>query len=102
MGRNDVTRNYIIQRLIWIVIILLTTLTITFFLLKTAPEYPPTKLDQKDTWLERQVTDGYYTREYYNEDDADELAEYFEIKAQASEDGTIDKTVFFVPPQNDS
>lgn len=100
--RNDVMRNYIIQRLIWIVIILVTTLTITFFLLKTAPEYPPTKLDEKDTWLERQVVDGYYTREYFSEDDEDELAEYFEIKAEASADGTIDKTVFFIPPQDSS
>ncbi len=51
--------KYIIQRVLWIFVILFTTLTITFVLLKLAPpEYPPTKNEEKDTWLEKQVSDG--------------------------------------------
>ena len=90
--------KYIIQRVIWIFIILFTTLTLTFVLLKTAPEYPPTKNEEKDTWLEQQVDDGYYTRELLSADrpeDMDRLAEIYEM------DG-ISETIFIVNPVNDS
>lgn len=46
--------NYILQRIAWIFVILITTLTITFVLLKLAPEFPPTKNDERDIWLTRQ------------------------------------------------
>ena len=91
--------NYIIQRVIWIFIILFTTLTITFVLLKLAPEYPPTKNDQKDTWLEKQVADGYYVSEYY---DADNPADVAEVNAIRNYNPNINRTVFIVNPISDS
>lgn len=91
--------KYIIQRVIWIFIILFTTLTITYVLLKLAPEYPPTKNDEKDTWLERQVRDGYYTREYYDIDDPEDMAMVNEIR---STNPNINRTVFIVNPVRSS
>lgn len=91
--------KYIIQRIIWIFIILFTTLTITFLLLKLAPEYPPTKNDEKDTWLERQVADGFYTSEYYDKNDPEQVDIVLEIQATNPK---INKTVFVVAPVNDS
>ena len=85
--------KYIIQRIIWIFIILFTTLTITFVLLKLAPEYPPTKNDEKDTWLEKQVNDGFYTSEYYDINDPEEMAIVTEIR---DTNPGINKTVFIV------
>ena len=87
--------KYIIQRVIWIFIILFTTLTITFVLLKLAPEYPPTKNDEKDTWLEKQVTDGYYTSEYYDVDDPEDMAAVDLIRTTNPE---INRSVFIVNP----
>ena len=92
-------RSYIIQRVIWIFIILFTTLTITFTLLKLAPEYPPVKNDQKDTWLEKQVFDGYYTVEYY---DANSTEEVNEVNAIRNNNPNINRTVFIVNPISDS
>ena len=91
--------KYIIQRVIWIFIILFTVLTITFTLLKLAPEYPPSKNDEKDTWLERQVYDGYYTSEYYDINNADDMAKVDEIRTTNTH---INKTVFIVNPVRDS
>jgi len=91
--------KYIIQRVIWIFIILFTTLTITFLLLKLAPEYPPTKNDEKDTWLEKQVSEGYYTSVYYDKDDPAQVAIVLDIQAN---DPRINKTVFVVSPVSDS
>lgn len=91
--------KYIIQRVIWIFIILFTTLTITFVLLKLAPEYPPTKNDEKDTWLEKQVTDGYYTSEYYYLDSPEDMAAVDLIRQTNTE---IDQTVFIVNPVKES
>jgi len=91
--------NYIIQRVIWIFIILFTTMTITFVLLKLAPEYPPTKNEEKDTWLEKQVSDGFYTSEYYDANDLDDLLIVDEIR-QTNEN--INTSVFIVNPYSDS
>ena len=91
--------KYIIQRIIWIFVILFTTLTITFVLLKLAPEYPPTKNDEKDTWLEKQVSDGYYTSEYYDANDPAEVAIVEEIRTN---NPNINRTVFIVNPVKDS
>ncbi len=91
--------KYIIQRVIWVFIILVTTLTIQFVLLKTAPEYPPSKNDQKDQWLERQVSDGYYTREYYDINNPDDMVIVDEIR---NSNPDINKTVFIVNPVRDS
>lgn len=91
--------KYIIQRIIWIFIILFTTLTITFTLLKLAPEYPPTKNDEKDTWLEKQVSDGFYTSEYYNVNDPEDMAQVVFIR---DNNPNINKTVFIVNPVRDS
>lgn len=91
--------KYIIQRVIWVFVILFTTLTITFTLLKLAPEYPPTKNDEKDTWLERQVFDGYYTSEYYTVGDPEDEAAVALIR---NTNPDLNKTVFIVAPVNDS
>jgi oligopeptide transport system permease protein len=92
-------RNYIIQRVIWIFIILFTTLTITFVLLKLAPEYPPTKNDDKDAWLEKQVSDGFYTVDYFRRDVINDMKLYDEI---VETNPNINSTVFIVNPVNDS
>lgn len=91
--------KYIIQRVIWIFIILFTTLTITFVLLKLAPEYPPTKNDEKDTWLEKQVADGFYRSEYYSTLDPEDMATVDEIR---DTNPNINRTVFIVNPVRDS
>ncbi len=91
--------KYIIQRVIWIFIILFVTLTITFVLLKLAPEYPPTKNEEKDIWLEKQVFDGYYTSEYYDRNDPEEVAKVNEIR---DTNPNINTTVFIVEPVRDS
>ena len=91
--------KYIIQRVLWVFVILFTTLTITFTLLKLAPEYPPSKNDQKDAWLERQVFEGYYISEYYDATDPVERAIVENIRVTNPK---INKTVFIVNPINDS
>ena len=93
-------RNYIIQRILWIFVILFSTLTITFVLLKSAPEYPPAKTEDKDVWLEQQVSSGYYLREYYAIEDDDDMAEVARIKIEYED--RINKTVFIVNPIQDS
>lgn len=92
-------RNYIIQRVIWIFVILLTTLTITFTLFKLAPASPPEQPDLKDVWLEKQVYDGYYTVEYYDRNSAADL-QAVELIKLSNED--FNKTIFIVNPINDS
>lgn len=91
-------KQYILQRLIWIIIILFTTLTITFVLFKLAPEYPPTKNDERDIWLTRQYTDGYFTLEIYSVNNPEQMRIVAEIR---QEDG-INETVFIVNPVSDS
>lgn len=91
--------KYVIQRVIWIFIILFTTLTITFVLLKLAPEYPPTKNEEKDTWLEKQVTDGFYTSEYYDLNDPEAMVQVSIIR---DTNPGINRTVFIVQPVRDS
>jgi len=91
--------RYIFQRIVWIFIILFTTLTITYTLLKLAPEYPPTKNEEKDTWLEKQVQDGYYTSVYYSMDDPDDMIEVQYIRDHETR---INETVFIVNPVRDS
>lgn len=88
--------KYIIQRVIWIFIILFTTLTITFVLLKLAPEYPPTKNDEKDTWLEKQVSDGFYTSVYYDATNPEHQQIIADIRVDLQD--KIDKTIFIVSP----
>ncbi len=87
-------RRYIIQRVIWIFVILITTLTITYVLLKLAPEYPPGKNEEKDIWLEKQAEDGYYTSEYYDMNNPEHMAYLDEIKLRSD----YNKTVFIVNP----
>ena len=92
-------RNYIIQRVIWIFVILITTLTITFTLFKLAPASPPEQPDLKDVWLEKQVFDGYYTVDYYDRGNAADVEEVERIK-EVNDD--FNKTIFIVNPINDS
>lgn len=46
----------------WVFIVLMAILTITFVFLKLQPEYPPTKYEEKKSWLVRQWQDGFMTR----------------------------------------
>ncbi|VEU83167.1 ABC transporter permease [Acholeplasma hippikon] len=54
--------RYFLTRLLWVFIVLMSILTITFVFLKIQPEYPPTKYDDKKAWLVRNWNDGYMTR----------------------------------------
>ena len=87
-------KKYVIQRVIWIFIILFTTLTMTYVLLKLAPEFPPGKNEDKDIWLEKQVEDGYYTSDYLDKNDPDDMAYLEEVKKRSD----YNKTVFIVNP----
>jgi oligopeptide transport system permease protein len=91
--------NYILQRLVWVFIILFTTLTITFVLLKLAPEYPPSKNDERDIWLTRQYNDGYYTLEIYFLDNPDDVKK---VEEEIALEKGINKTIFIVNPVSDS
>jgi oligopeptide transport system permease protein len=91
-------RQYIFQRLIWIIVILFTTLTITFVLLKLAPEYPPTKNDERDIWLTRQYTDGYFTLEIYSINNPEQM----NIVAKIRQEDGVNETLFIVNPVSDS
>ncbi len=93
-------RNYIIQRVLWIFVILFASLTITFVLLKTAPEYPPAKSEDKDVWLEQQVADGYYLSEYYSINDEEAMAKLDQIRIDYVDE--INSTVFIVNAIRDS
>ncbi len=53
--------RYTMIRVVWIFLILVTTLSINFVILKSAPEYPPTQPEDRDMWYARQVSDGFYT-----------------------------------------
>lgn len=92
-------RNYIIQRVVWIFVILVTTLTITFTLFKLAPASPPEQPEMKDVWLEKQVYDGYYTKETYSRSSVADLNAVEEIK-KTNDD--FNETIFIVNPINDS
>lgn len=54
--------RYFITRLLWVFIVLMSILTITFVFLKIQPEYPPTKYEDKKAWLVRNWQDGYMDR----------------------------------------
>lgn len=51
--------RYIVTRVIWIFIVLFTILSVTFVALKLAPEYPPTKKEDRSVYFNKQVADGY-------------------------------------------
>ncbi len=87
--------KYIVQRILWIFVILVTTLTITYVLLKLAPEYPPQKNEEMDTWLEKQVEDGYYTSLYLYTSDPEDMAQLDTIRRTEK---NLNKSVFIVVP----
>ena len=74
-------KKYILQRVIWIFVILVTTLTITYVLLKLAPEYPLEKT-MKRYMARKQVEDGYYTSEYYDMNNPEHMAYLDEISLE--------------------
>ncbi len=55
--------RYIIVRLIWICIVLITFLSLLFVSIRIVPEFPPTNEDQKEIYYARQEKDGYYYSE---------------------------------------
>jgi oligopeptide transport system permease protein len=54
--------RYFLQRLFWVLIMLVSVLTVTFIFLKIDPEDPPTQIDMRKTFLDKQVLDGYMTK----------------------------------------
>jgi oligopeptide transport system permease protein len=90
--------NYILQRIAWIFVILITTLTITFVLLKLAPEFPPTKNDERDIWLTRQYNDGYYTLEFFSISSPEDMEEVERIRLEEG----VERTIFIVNPVSDA
>ncbi|MDR2828105.1 MAG: ABC transporter permease [Acholeplasmatales bacterium] len=54
--------RYFLQRLFWVLIMLVSVLTVTFIFLKVDPEDPPTQIEMKRAFLDKQVSDGYMTR----------------------------------------
>lgn len=68
--------RYIVTRIVWIFVILVTVLTINFLLLKVAPAYPPATEEQKTIYFNRQVSDGYMTVRRVT--DEEEMAEILE------------------------
>ena len=91
--------KYIITRVVWIFIILFVILSMTFILYKLVPEYPPSKNDDKDMWLETQYGLGYYTREKFDNNNPEELERFNEIR---NTNPNMNKTVFAVTPVKDS
>lgn len=63
--------RYILQRIVWIFIVLSIILTLNYVLLKSAPEYPPQDVNQKQIYYEQQFNRGYMTK--YTELNADIL-----------------------------
>ncbi|MFU8792701.1 MAG: ABC transporter permease [Acholeplasmataceae bacterium] len=53
--------RYTIVRVIWIFVVLTIILSLNFILLKLAPEYPPTTVNEQQIYYARQVNDGYMT-----------------------------------------
>lgn len=51
--------RYILTRIIWIFVMLVTILTLNFTLLKIAPAYPPTTKEERSIYFNKQVSDGY-------------------------------------------
>ena len=51
--------KYILTRIGWIFLVLITILSLSFSLLKLAPEYPPAKKEDKLMYYNKQVSDGY-------------------------------------------
>lgn len=61
--------KYIIQRFVWIFIVLAIILTMNYVLVKLAPEYPPTEQNQAEVYFEQQFNYGYMTK--YSEKNED-------------------------------
>ncbi len=53
--------RYTAVRTVWILVILVTILSMNFVILQSAPEYPPPTPDDRDMYYDRQVADGYFT-----------------------------------------
>lgn len=53
--------RYTLIRTVWIFIILVMILTLNYVILKLAPEYAPTTIEERDIYYARQVFDGYMT-----------------------------------------
>lgn len=61
--------RYTVTRIIWIFIVLFTILSLSFTLLKLAPDYPPPTEDGKNVYFNKQVSDGYMTFRIINDED---------------------------------
>jgi len=61
--------RYILVRTVWIFVVLSIILTLNYVLIKSAPEYPPQDVNQKEMYYENQFNRGYMTK--YVEKNAD-------------------------------
>lgn len=59
--------RYIAIRIVWIFIVLVTFLSLLFVVIRLVPEYPPTEVEARQAYYERQVSDGYMTRTYIDD-----------------------------------
>ena len=71
--------RYITIRVVWILIMLVAILSTNFVILKLAPAYPPTTVDDRNVYFNKQVTDGYMTFRLI--DDPEEMKEIRSILA---------------------
>lgn len=72
--------RYTIVRTVWIFVILFTVVSISFSLLRLAPEYPPPTEDEREIYYERQVSDGLMTRRLEKDPDTIEAIREDEIE----------------------
>lgn len=75
-------------------------MTVTFVLLKIAPNYPPARPEDKIVWLEKRAEEGNFISEYYNEDIPGDVAEVNRIRNEHRDE--IDSDVFIVYPPSGS
>ncbi len=71
--------RYTIVRTVWIFVILFTVVSISFTLLRVAPEYPPPTQEEREIYYERQVSDGLMTRRVERDEDTVEAIKNKEI-----------------------
>lgn len=88
--------KYVIQRVLWIGVILFIILSMTFILLKLDKDYPPNRMADKDQWLTKQVSLGYYTVRTFDKDDPEAMREIDELLIEYVDDETLNSSIFYV------
>lgn len=81
--------KYILKRLFWALVVLISILTTTFVFLKIQPVTVPTQIDQKRAWLQTQYNDGYMTRIVVEESSFDTKEEFNSVVLEYQNDGSV-------------